>query len=68
MARKTFRERTDKVLEGAWMVTNEIKEIKAMITDLEEENIRLTEEVRILRLQLARNKTNHHQSFAHNGN
>ena len=63
MARKTFKDRVEKIKEGAWLVNNELGEIMQLYRDMEEENIRLTEEVRLLRLQVARNR----QTLAQHG-
>lgn len=56
MARKTFKERILKMEEAAWVVKNETGELKQLYSELEEEVVNLTEQLRVSRLEAARYK------------
>lgn len=65
MAKKTFKERMSRVEEAAWVINEESKELKAMFAEIGEENVRLREEVRVLRLQVASLKRNNQRAPAY---
>ena len=64
MGRKTFRDRILRLEEAAWIINNEVKEIKQLYSEIEEENTQLKQQLQTLRLQLQSTRRNSN-SFAH---
>lgn len=64
MGRKTFRDRILRLEEAAWIINNEVKEMKQLYSEIEEENTQLKQQLQTLRLQLQSTRRNSN-SFAH---
>jgi len=64
MGRKTFRDRILRLEEAAWIINNEVNEIKQLYSEIEEENTQLKQQLQTLRLQLQSTRRNSN-SFAH---